>query len=192
MISHLRFAIMTVAAAGACWPTSSAYAIAKPGPGPTLSAAHAEAWTDADGFLAAVSRAIRFEIAASDLAEARASSAALRDFAASVAAEHLRAHEELRQLAPAWLVPMEVSNVQRALLAILAAQHGIAFDRQYAIDVAVNAHLEAVALHEQYAKHGRDPRLKSFAERRLAALRANLLMARAIELEVRAELKSHD
>ena len=139
---------------------------------------------DATTFVDKAGRAGAFEIEASKLAQASATSSDLKTFAGRMVADHSRAAEELRQAAGGLSVPVEPSPEQRAKLDALKAKSGAEFDRSYANEVGVSAHEEAVALFDDYARNGTDASLKAYAGKTLPALREHLELAKQMAAAV--------
>jgi putative membrane protein len=69
------------------------------------------------------------------------------------------------------------------LLAKLRSAHGPAFDRAY-LSAQLGGHKEAVALLRKYAKSGRTPQLKEFAQKTLPTVEQHL--SKVTELNSRA------
>jgi putative membrane protein len=110
----------------------------------------------------------------------RAQDPAVRELARHVADDHEATNKEMMQLAKRLEIPLATRTDpgQKALLGRLSRLAGAEFDRQY-IAALVDGHREVVETFEYEAEAGRDPDVKSFAERTLPTLRHHLDLARA-------------
>jgi putative membrane protein len=139
---------------------------------------------DAATFVDKAGRAGAFEVEASKLAQITGASPDVKNFANRMVDDHTHAAAELKQAAGTITVPAEPSADQRAKLDALKGRSGADFDRQYASEVGVSAHEEAVALFDDYAKNGTDANLKAFAAKTLPTLREHLSMAKQMAASV--------
>lgn len=124
------------------------------------------------------------EITASKAAQGKATSSDIRAYAAKVLADHQQLSDELQTLAAqkGVKVPDEPSKVQQEKIARLNTMSGRQFDLEFASEMGVAAHQEAVALYRRNVEDARDPDVKSFAARTLPGLEHHLDMARALKL----------
>jgi putative membrane protein len=106
-----------------------------------------------------------YEIQSSQLAQSRARSPAVRDFAQMMIADHTNTTRQLTAaaqasgmgpVAPA-LLPMQARMMDQ-----LRAAPADGFDRVY-LDQQVQAHQMALALHANYARNGDTPQLRTVA-----------------------------
>lgn len=123
-------------------------------------------------FVAMVASSNAFEIRSSQLAEERAQSPEVKDFAAQMIADHTRAGEALATAAGEVPVPADLAPRHREMLAVLEQAQGPDFERIY-IEMQAGAHAEAVSLFSAYAQHGTDPELQAFAAETLPTLEAH-------------------
>jgi putative membrane protein len=165
----------TPPASSAAPPVTSAM---PPASTPAASGATTASAADPATFVDKAGRSGAFEIEASKLAQGKATSGDVKAFANRMVDDHTRAANELKLAAGSLSVPAEPSADQRAKLDTLARQSGADFDRQYANEVGVAAHEEAVTLFDDYARNGTDASLKAYAEKTLPALRDHLAMAK--------------
>lgn len=121
------------------------------------------------------------EIQAAQLAQQRASSPQVKQFADRMVTDHTQANDELQQIAqqenltlPSQPSPQDVAQTRR-----LRGLNGAAFDQACAQD-QLRAHQQAVALFRQEANNGKDPALKGFAQQTLPILQRHLQMAQTL------------
>lgn len=126
-----------------------------------------------------------FEVESSRLALERASDERLRQFAQMMVDDHSQAHDRLMQAAD--VQGIEVSGRptprQIAMLERLAGLEGTAFDLEYS-QAQVDAHQQAVTLHERFLQTGRNPQLQAQAEERLPIIRGHLEEIRPLAEEL--------
>lgn len=107
-----------------------------------------------------------FEIAAGNLARAKASSKALKDFGDMMVTQHGESTAKLKQAVvqadPRITIDAKLSEEQQADLDALKAASGAGFDSLYKSQ-QVAAHQKALAAMEGYAAGGDVPALKDFA-----------------------------
>ena len=121
------------------------------------------------------------EVELATLAQQRAASEPVKQFAAQMLEDHGKANEELRQLAAArslqWPAGMDRAGqreVQR-----LGTLSGADFDRSY-MRMMVADHRKTVADFQQAAKSAQDTEVKAFASRTLPTLQAHLEQAQRV------------
>ncbi len=157
-------------------PPSASTAAAKPPPGAagTLS-------RDDLAFARAAASSGAAEVAAGHLALSKAASQQARKFAQMLVDDHMLANEELRRVAQANGIPLQIAPTQsqQEQLHVLEGLNGPAFDRAFAGN-QVTDHELAIALFEREAQSGTDEQLRSFAEKTLPTLQQHLQMARAV------------
>jgi putative membrane protein len=165
-------------------PTTAAPATAAPAPGAPPLAGIAAA--DRSFVTVAASTAL-LEVEASRLALQRSRHPEVRAFAQRVIDDHRRSNQELTELArDAGMadVPRTTMGKYTGRLEKLRMLKDAGFDREYAAQIGVAGHVEAVAHFDQAATDAQDPELKAFAARELPALREHLeqaeSMARAV------------
>ena len=121
------------------------------------------------------------EVQTAQLAQQRASSPQVRQFASRMMTDHGQANTELQQIAeqanvtlPTKPTGKEASTAQR-----LSGLNGPAFDQAYA-QAMLSDHQEDVALFRKEASSGKDPALKAFAQKTLPILQQHLQMAQGL------------
>jgi len=123
------------------------------------------------------------EVEASRLAMERSKSVHVRTFAQRMIGDHTKVNDELRSIAmtggvaevPATMMPLHSAHLEK-----LGPLTGEEFDREYAAQVGVAAHTEAVALFEKASQDALNAPLKSFAGRMLPTLRDHLKDSQAM------------
>ncbi len=118
------------------------------------------------------------EVAASETAQKKATSPAVKDFAAKMIADHTKANEELTKLATTKGVtpPGKLDSSHQSDVDKLGKKDGADFDKAY-MKQMVSDHKTTVSLFEKEAKNGKDGDLKSFAGTTLPTLQGHLKMA---------------
>jgi len=137
-------------------------------------------------FLRKAAIAGHIEVDASKLAAQRASSAAVKTFAAQMIKDHGAADEKIQQLAKKLgvQVPASPPDVQKQELTELAALQGSAFDAAYARKIGVDAHQDAVSLFRDASENAKHDDVKAFATQTLPTLQKHLEMAKAMAAAV--------
>lgn len=121
------------------------------------------------------------EVQAARLAEQRASSPQIKQFAQRMITDHTAANTELQQIAKQANidVPSQPTGKDAAEGQKLRGVNGTAFDQAYAQD-ELRDHQETVELFQKEASSGEDPALKAFAQKTLPILQQHLQMAQAL------------
>jgi putative membrane protein len=121
------------------------------------------------------------EVRLGDLAQTNASSAAVKEFGATMSKEHGMANDELKALAAKKNItlPTSLSDDKQKKYDDLAAKKGADFDKAY-ISFMVDDHKEDISEFEEAAKDAKDPEVKSWAAGKVPALKHHLEMAEAI------------
>jgi len=137
-------------------------------------------------FMVAAAHAGATEITASKDASRKASSAAVKEFADQMVTDHTKVADELKQLASTKKVdiPDKPDAKQEATIKKLAALEGQKYDRQYATDIGVAAHKDAVALFKKASTSAHDPDVKAFAVKTLPSLEHHLKMSEDMKAKV--------
>jgi putative membrane protein len=140
-------------------------------------------------FLRDAAEASALEIAASKLAQTRASGEAVKAFAAQMIRDHQAADEKMLQLARKLGIQLPASppEVKKQELENLGKLSGSAFDSAYARQIGVDAHQEAVALFRKAADDAKDEGVKAFARQTLPTLNHHLEMARQMASQVTSQ-----
>ena len=122
------------------------------------------------------------EVQAAQLAQQRAASAQVRQFASRMIADHTQANSELQEIAQQENINLPQRPVGKDAAAVkkLTALNGPAFDGAYSQE-ELRDHQQVVALFRKEADSGQDPALKAFAQKTLPILQQHLQMAQALE-----------
>jgi putative membrane protein len=121
------------------------------------------------------------EVQTAELAQQRASSPQVKQFASRMITDHTQANSELQQLAEKQNVTLPAKPLTKDAVAgqKLQGLNGVAFDQAYT-QQALRDHQEAVALFRKEATSGQDPELKAFAQKTLPVLQQHLQMAQVL------------
>ena len=107
-----------------------------------------------------------FEIESSRIALDKAQNAAVRDFAQQMVDDHSNTSDKLRTASAnegdAATLPGQLDNAHQQKIRQLEAADTDDFDRLY-VDMQVQGHEEAIALHRLYSEDGEDPALRNLA-----------------------------
>jgi putative membrane protein len=123
------------------------------------------------------------EVEASRLALERTKHPQLRGFAQKMVDEHSKSTDELKSIARdvgLTDVPTTTMGKYNAMLEKLRALKDADFDREYAAQIGVASHTEAIALFDQASKDVSNPQLKEFAAKTLPRLREHLKQSQAV------------
>lgn len=121
------------------------------------------------------------EVEAAQLAQQRASSQQVKDFASRMITDHTQANKELQQIAQQENVtlPTQPTGKDAAATKKLSGLNSTAFDKAYMQD-QLSDHQQVVSLFRKEASSGQDPALKAFAQKTLPILQQHLQMAEAL------------
>lgn len=141
----------------------------------SIGVAHAELANGDKKFLEKAAESGQLEIATSQLAVERATHPDVKAFAQMMVADHTKADTELKALAASKQVtlPAEQPRKVRSELEDLGKKQGVAFDKEYADEIAVDAHKDAVELFKDAAEDAKDPDVKAWAAKTLPTLQAH-------------------
>lgn len=130
------------------------------------------------------------EVDLSNLAVRFAQSAAVREFAEKMVADHTQANRELTALAnrEGIKLPATKDEKHQKIWKKLSKMNGADFDTTY-MEGMVKDHEEAVKLFEKQSKDGQDEALKTWAGKKLPKLKEHLKLARKIEKQVKGDGK---
>jgi len=120
---------------------------------------------------------------AGELAMEKANHPHLKRYAGKILDDHGPAHKELEVLASAkgFTLPIELDGSKRGVMEDLRQLKDAGFDRQYADEVAADAHEDAVELYEDVAEDTNDAEIKAYAEKRLPMLKQHLASGQELE-----------
>ena len=121
------------------------------------------------------------EVQAAQLAEQRATSPQIKQFAQRMITDHTAANTELQQIAKQADIslPVQPTGKDAAEGQKLRGVTGSAFDQAYA-QGQLQDHRETVELFQKEASSGQDPALKAFAQKTLPILQQHLQMVEAL------------
>jgi len=149
----------------------------------------AELTTSTKGFVDDAATSDMYEVQAGQLAETRAQSPQLKEFAQQMVDSHTQTSNELKRIlaksAPSFMPPTELDARRQILLDDLKGAKDEDFDGRY-IAQQINAHQEADILMRVYAKNGDNPEIQVFAQETLAKVDMHLKMIREIDRASRA------
>jgi putative membrane protein len=133
-------------------------------------------------FMKKAAQAGQMEIQASRLAQGKATNSSVKAFAEQMLKDHGAADADLKQLAGTKGVTLPASPApsDQKKLESLGALNGQSFDRQYADEIGVKAHNEAVSLFRKASTGANDPDVKAFAGKTLPTLEHHLEMAKSM------------
>jgi putative membrane protein len=163
-----------LAAAASLALAPAAFAQGKPGSGAASerSAGQSQLQSADQDFVKKATIGGLFEVQSSELAQDKAQSAEVKEFAEQMIQDHGKANDELESLASD-LNAQQPSQLdakhQQALQELESAGEGAEFDRAY-IQAQRNAHREAVSLFSSYSKSGGNAQLTSWAQKTLPTL----------------------
>ena len=141
-----------------------------------------EAWRGDGGWVADATEMNAAEVALSRLAERRASSAAVKSFAADLQRDHTTASNELKALAgrKQWAYPGSMDTLHAQALQALDRAQSAEFDRAF-IDAMAASHEKALASFRMAAASATDAELKSWAAKQISTLERHLVHARQLK-----------
>jgi putative membrane protein len=139
----------------------------------------------APGYLAQAASSDQFEIQSGQLALQASQNLAVRNFANMIIADHTRSTQMLTAAAQSAGVPVPPPTLlppQQAMLDQLrSAGAGPAFDAAFK-DAQINAHQQALALHQNYATGGDVPALRATAGQIVPVVQTHLQQAQMLNL----------
>jgi putative membrane protein len=115
------------------------------------------------------------EVALSKLAQGKAATAKVKEFANMMVADHSKANDELMALASTKNItlPSAVGTDNQAKMDELAKKSGSEFEKGY-IEIMVDDHKKAVDLFDDASKNAKDADIRAFAAKTLPTLKAHL------------------
>jgi putative membrane protein len=133
------------------------------------------------------------EVELSQLALTQATNEDVKRFAQRMVDDHGKANQELKQLAESkgMQVPAMLDGDHKKTKDKMSKLSGAAFDREY-MSMMMKDHQKAVELFEGQSKNGKDPELKSWADKTLPTLREHMQMARDVASKVGAKTSGSD
>jgi putative membrane protein len=136
-------------------------------------------------FLTEAASAARMEVELGRIAEKRASSEHVKQFAQRMVDDHSKVNEELKEVAArkSIALPATTNAAHRKTVDRLSKLRGKEFDRAY-MQTMLKDHQEDVAKFRKEAQSADDPDVKQFATKTLATLESHLEMAKQISSEM--------
>ena len=121
------------------------------------------------------------EVEEGQLAQQKASSNDVKQFASQMVTDHTKANDELKQIAQSKgiTLPSHPTRAEERSESGLKKLSGTEFDRHY-VREQVADHQKTVALFQKQANSGEDPELKAFAQKTLPILQRHLQMAQSL------------
>jgi len=128
------------------------------------------------------------EVELGNLAKEKASSSEVKQFAQRMVDDHTKANDQLKSIASekGVTLPTSLDSKDQALKDRLSSLSGEQFDRTY-MDNMVKDHTKDVSEFRKEANSGKDPDVKSFADKTLPTLESHLKEARQIAPKERKE-----
>lgn len=121
------------------------------------------------------------EVEAGNLAQEKANSPAVKDFAAMMVKDHSAANEKMKEIAATKSIslPTSASIGQMATKTKLQVLSGDTFDKSY-IKSQIKAHQDTIVLLKKEIASGQDPDAKAFAKTTLPVVQNHLKKIKAI------------
>jgi putative membrane protein len=139
----------------------------------------------APGYLAQAASSDQFEIQSAQLAQQASQNPAVQQFAGMLITDHTQSTQMLMAAAQAAHVPAPPPTILPAQQAMLdqlrAAGTGPAFDQAFQ-QVQIQAHQNALQLHQNYAQSGDVPALRQTAAQIVPVIQKHLQMAQALQV----------
>lgn len=136
---------------------------------------------DSQHFVMETARSNMAEIQLGQLAEQRATSADVKNYARRMVDDHTKANSELREIAndKNITIPTDLDSKQKSEYERMSKLSGANFDRAY-MERVEKHHRKDVAYFEKQANEGTDNDVKQWAQRTLPTLRKHLEMAHQV------------
>ena len=127
------------------------------------------------------------EVELGKLAQQRASSEQVKQFATRMVEDHTKANDELKAIAGTKGVqlPKNLAKGHQKEMAMLGRRSGSEFDREY-MSHMVSDHMKDISVFESQAKSGKDADLKAFATKTLPTLQEHLKLAKNVQDTVKS------
>lgn len=143
------------------------------------------AWAQEEGvssFLQQATEVNMAEMELAEVAEERAGSDEVKEYAEHLAQDHEKSNEKLESIAEQKDVelPDEPGAMHQQQKERLSKLEGQAFDRAY-LDSMVREHQKTIQRFEQQAKTAQDPQVKQYAAETLPTLREHLKQAQQLQ-----------
>jgi putative membrane protein len=127
-----------------------------------------------------------FEVISGKLAQEKASSQDVKDFAAKMVEDHGKAGDELKSIATSKGIdlPDSLDMLHKAMVDSLGMKSGADFDKAYLADMT-KAHNGDDALFMKEAAHGKDADLKAFASKTDEMVKHHIMMLNDVKSKVK-------
>lgn len=139
----------------------------------------------APGYLAQAASSDQFEIQSAQLAQQASRNPAVQNFAGMLITDHTQSTQMLMAAAQSAHIPAPPPTIlppQQAMLDQLRASGtGPAFDQAFQ-QVQIQAHQQALALHQNYAQSGDVPALRATAAQIVPVVQKHLAMAQSLQV----------
>jgi putative membrane protein len=124
-----------------------------------------------------------FEIQSSKLALRKSREAKVKSFAARMVKDHTAGSAKLKSIIKAEELPLvpptRLDDAHQQKIERLSAASDGDFDKIY-MDMQMEGHQEALAVHQGYAENGLEPKLKAFAKKTSALVQMHLEMLKGL------------
>jgi putative membrane protein len=133
------------------------------------------------GFMMSAARDGIFHVEAGKLAVQRGSSEGVKKFGQHAIEHHTQINDELTQLASkkGVTLPKKMSKKEQEELDKIAKLSGPDFDKAY-LEMEIKDHSKDLSAFQKEAKDGKDPDVKAWAAKTVAAIEEHLKMAREL------------
>lgn len=139
----------------------------------------------APGYLSTAASSDMFEIQSAQLAQQMSQSGSVRNFANMLITDHTQSTQMLMAAAAAArlpaMTPALLPQHQALLDQLRAAGSGYAFDQAFQ-QIQIQAHEQALTLHQNYATSGDVPQLRATAGQIVPVVQRHLQMAQSLQL----------
>lgn len=131
------------------------------------------------------------EVELGKLAQQKAASDQVKQFASRMVEDHSKANDELKQIASTkgLQLPTALDKGHQKDMEDLGKRSGADFDKKY-MDHMVSEHKKDVSMFEKEAKSGKDAELKAFAAKTLPKLQEHMKLAQSVHEGVKSAKKS--
>ena len=138
-----------------------------------------------DNFLIKISSCQHAEIEIAKLADKRAASSKVKDFAADLVKDHQKCFENLAQATKNRKISVVAGFEKdaKAEMDRLSKLEGAAFDREF-IACVIKSHKDGIAMFEAEANEGKNAEIRQFANDALPTLREHLKRAQEVSKSV--------
>ena len=126
------------------------------------------------------------EVALGQMAQQKAGSDAVKQFATHMVDDHTKANDELKQIASTKNITLPSAPPSDAKTRKLEGMSGAGFDKAY-MAMMLTDHKKTIALFQKEANSGKDADLKAFASKTLPTLKSHLEMVQQTRTTVASE-----